>query len=353
MNLFNHKSVNSIEQNMSDTIRLVRVMSIFFTAYVHAWPGASKVKFDATTAGMDWIAVVFIDWLGRGAVPLLSVISGILVCHTLSNRSPGRFLAGKLRTLVVPMVIWNMIMAALVLVALTLGLKDRAPTTAWHNWILALSAPPVNVPLGFLRDMFVCMLLAPVLHSVLRRAPLAGLGLLAAVGMTGYAVYHAGWPLFLRPDIFVMFALGLVLKRFDLMATFSHPALSATALVGLVLVDLAVPDAARILGPDLLNLTRRMLIALLVWQVCLSAIRHGSGRRLLWLERYIFFFFCSHAILFAILGGVSAMLLTNPLSSLYWVYFVLQPVLGLALAAVLFEAAQLHAPRLLAVSTGR
>lgn len=353
MNLARNTHVSLLDRDISDTIRLVRIITIFLTAYVHAWPGASKIKIDASTAGMDWIALVFIDWLGRGAVPLLSVVSGMLVWHTLSTCSPGRFLSKKLRTLVVPMVIWNMIMAALVLLALALGLTNRAPTTAWYNWVFALSEQPVNVPLGFLRDMFVCMLLAPGLHAVLSRAPLAGLGLLAAVAMTGYAAYHEGWPLFLRPDIFVMFALGLLLKGFDLIAAFSHPFLSVAALVGLVLVDLVIPDAARTLGPDLLNLTRRMLIALLVWQICLAALRHGRGRRLLWLERYIFFFFCSHAILFSVLGVVSAMFLANPFSLVYWVYFLLQPVLGLALAGVLYEAVQRHAPRLLAVLTGR
>lgn len=346
------KTMKPLGQDVSDTIRLARIMSIFFTAYVHAWPGAAQVKIDAAAAGMDWIAVVFIDWLGRGAVPLLSVVSGILVWRTLSTRLPRQFLAGKLRTLIVPMVIWNTFMAALLLASLAFGLTDRILSIAWYNWIFALNAVPVNVPLGFLRDMFVCMLFMPVLYPALLRTPLAGIGLLVAVAVTGYATYKTGWPLFLRPDIFVMFALGLVIMRWDLLAMFSRPALGVAALVGLVLVDLVVPGAG-MLGPDLFNLIRRMLIALLVWQVCFMAIRHAGGRRLLWLERYIFFFFCSHAILFAVLGKVSEAVLTNPFGVLYWVYFVLQPVLGLMLAAGLYEIAQNYARQFLAVSTGR
>lgn len=337
---------------VSDTIRLARITSIFFTAYIHAWPGAGQVRADARMVGMDWISVIFIDWLGRGAVPLLSIVSGMLVWHTLAARRPQRFLLGKLRTLVVPMVIWNTAMLVLLTAAVVLGLKEHLPDTAWYNWLFALTAEPVNIPLGFLRDVFVCMLLAPVLHPILRHAPMAGLLLAAAIAVGGYVAHDMGWPLFLRPSIFVMFALGLLLVRFDQVAAFSRPALGLAALAGLVLTDLVAPDVFHALGPDLLNLVRRLLIALLVWQACMVAIRYG-GHRLLWLERYIFFFFCTHSILFTVLGSISQHVLTDPYSPLYWLYFVVQPILGLVLVALIYNAAQVRVPRFLAVATGQ
>src|SRR3546814_2161390 len=49
------------------------------------------------------------ELLGRSAVPLLGMISGWLVAGSASHRTYGAFIGGKTRTILLPMLLWNLL----------------------------------------------------------------------------------------------------------------------------------------------------------------------------------------------------------------------------------------------------
>src|SRR3546814_10754916 len=49
------------------------------------------------------------ELLGRSAVPLLGMISGWLVAGSASHRTYGALIGGKTRTILLPMLLWNLL----------------------------------------------------------------------------------------------------------------------------------------------------------------------------------------------------------------------------------------------------
>src|SRR3546814_3236826 len=49
------------------------------------------------------------ELLGRSAVPLLGMISGWLVAGSASHRTYGAFIGGKTRTILLPILLWNLL----------------------------------------------------------------------------------------------------------------------------------------------------------------------------------------------------------------------------------------------------
>src|SRR3546814_709532 len=153
---------------LSTAIAVARVLCIFGVVYVHAWTGLDGGRLtlaDSSTQGVfRW---VLMELLGRSAVPLLGMISGWLVAGSASHRTYGAFIGGKTRTILLPMLLWNLL--ALLIIsggAYAEFLKAPIPVSFQEafNQLLCLTAPnETNVQMAFLRDLFVCMMLAPLL----------------------------------------------------------------------------------------------------------------------------------------------------------------------------------------------
>ena len=105
-------------------IAIARVLCIVGMVYVHAWTGLTGPDLaasDHTAQGL--LRWVLSDLLGKAAVPLLSLVSGWLAAGSLARRGAVSFVRGKVRTVVLPMVLWNAI--AVILVG----------GAAWVGWI--------------------------------------------------------------------------------------------------------------------------------------------------------------------------------------------------------------------------
>src|SRR3546814_18166592 len=100
-------------------------------------------------------------------LPPLSTPPASLFPYTTLCRSYGAFIGGKTRTILLPMLLWNLL--ALLIIsggAYAEFLKAPIPVSFQEafNQLLCLTAPnETNVQMAFLRDLFVCMMLAPLL----------------------------------------------------------------------------------------------------------------------------------------------------------------------------------------------
>jgi len=341
--------------------------------YVHAWTGLYGPSLSAladTPQGL--LRWGLIELLGRSSVPLLSMISGWLVGPSLARRGWRRFLAGKVRAVLVPMVAWNLIAIVVVSGAALAGWlyapHPEALNLAALDWLanelLAFRAPnEINVQMPFLRDLFVCLVAAPLL--VRARTPLLGaIALMALV----WSLFAGGLPwgfyVLQRPSILAFFVLGMLARRGDLAARVGGWPLGGLVLPYLAMAGLkiwlevfdAAEEAAHPLVFALADLAMRAATALCFWALAWRLAGEGRMERLgdglLRAEPYVFLMFCAHLILIWCAGPAIGQI-TGPLGAPAYPLFLLgQPVLALGGAVVLGQALRRVHPGLARVLSG-
>ncbi|MBB4633481.1 acyltransferase family protein [Sphingosinicella soli] len=351
------RNAEPVSARLSDTISVVRVVCVLGIVYVHAWTGLSGEQLAALAqSGQGLLRLVLMEVFGRSAVPLLGLISGYLVAGA-AIRSWRGFLARKARTILLPMALWNALAILLVSGTAWLGfVKAPVPESLW--WLIdelfsILTPNHINVQAPFLRDLFVCMALAPLLLR-LRGPWLTGVILLAAAwSLSGWTI-----PLMLRPPILLFFLLGIGARRHHLGARIAEVPLAAAlapfvavAAIKLI-VSVPVPGGV-VISPvflPLLDLGLRLAAALAFARIAWGlAARPAMFRRL---EPYAFFLFCSHMILIWLATPLFEAL-TGPLGSpAYPFLLIVHPLIALGFALGLGQVLVLFAPRAAEILSG-
>lgn len=337
---------------VSETIRISRLICIFGVVYVHAWTGLDGGALGAasgTPQGM--LRWGLVELFGRSAVPLLGMIAGWLSVGSIARRPYGRFLAEKARTVLAPMVLWNALAMILVCGAAARGwILAPQPTTWWWtiDELFCLASPnDINVQTPFLRDLFVCMAMAPLLS----RTPSWGLAA-GAAAVLAWSVSGLSCPLLLRPAILFFFILGVAVRRMDWAPKAGIVPLWAAALPYGSLAALRVwleasGQAAALPGPlgAGLDLLLRLAAAAFVWFAAWRLARTSLAPSLARLEPYAFLMFCDHLI-FMWLAGPLIGRVTGPLGApLYPLFLLLQPLLVLLATVALGRGLARFAPR--------
>lgn len=327
----------------SDAIAAARVFCILGIVYAHAWTGqtwSSLVASSDTPQGIfRWLLV---ELIGRSSVPLLGMISGWLVASSAMRRDYWSFVRGKARTILIPMLLWNAIAVVLVCGAGWLG-WIRAPMPDDVEWVFDeivgyATFNNINVQTTFLRDLFICMALAPLLIRLKTR----WLGLLAAVTLA-WSIFAWWFPLFLRPQIPLFFLLGICARRHGMADFVAGMPFQYVALPFALLGPLKV--AISIWGfqlsrdmPELvatIDVGMRLTAALLAWRTAIALTGTALMPVMRRIEPYSFFLFCSHMIMIW-LGGQPLGRLSGPLGAPAYPFFlVVQPALVLAATVVL------------------
>lgn len=345
---------------VSKAIALARLICILGIVYVHAWTGLGGDEMAAQMgSAQDLLRWTVVDLFGRGAVPLLSLVSGWLVAASLAKRGAPAFLRGKARTVLLPMILWNAIAIVLVVGAGAIGWV-RAPLpgdAAWiaDNLLNLTRAGDINVQTAFLRDLFLCLLAAPLLVR-LRTGWLLGIVALAVL----WWVSLWQFPLLLRPSILAFFAGGILARRYGLAERAARlPAWRVVLpflLIAPVKIWLSVENGGlahfHLHVTAAVDLLTRGAAALLVWRAANALAARPVAGRLLRLERYAFFLFCSH-LLFMWLVAPRIGLATGTMGSALWpAFFLLQPVFALGFTILLANAVEAISPRMADLLSG-
>lgn len=328
----------------SETIKTSRTLCIFFVMYVHVYSGyPHPFPTFGNVDAWDIIYAFVVDVLGRSSVPLLTIISGYLFASG-QKRPYKSLIYSKSRSLLVPLIFFNAILLVMLMTfGLLTGDRSKIPIDilGWVNAVSALTAPSINVPLAFLRDLFAVFLISPVIRYLLVRRPILVLVILFFISALVPSTLFL-----LRTQIIFFFALGMVLAgaRFDRLP----PAVVGLAAVGVLASFLYEvvnfsnrADLAKLPGQE--NLFR-LAVAILVWAGAGVLVRRG-GRLLVWLERYTFIAFCSHVIFFMALSLPGKMIFGDLSSDLYPIYFLIQPPLAFVFAIAICEVMHLTGVR--------
>ena len=293
----------TVDQNISTRINLMRIFLISGIVFVH-------VPFDVTTTpyaghvpAFDWLRVFLGDSFFRIGVPCLSAISGYLLFRRgMEAFDYAKVVRSKVVTLLVPFLFWNLSVVLVVGVAQSQGIGVGYFPDVWGadfrtilSHMFSLEDFPIDLPLYFLRDLFVCILVSPVLALAVRRAPwitcvvLFGLAILPSVTVG----------LVLKKSILFSFTFGIAiaLNKVDV-KQLDRYALPGTLLTLLAAGLLSIP--LYLTGPDypyLIDLARNALSivgALGFWLMSALMIRTALGTRLSQTGSLSFWIFCAH-----------------------------------------------------------
>jgi succinoglycan biosynthesis protein ExoH len=346
-----------IDATVSARINLMRIVLISGIIFVHVPYDPGTSPYLGQFGAVDWLRVFLGDSLFRIGVPCLSAISGYLLFH----RGFGAFdyrktLRTKATTILVPFLLWNMAFFALVYAAQSAGigfgyLPDLVSATPRElmNAALAVETWPVNIPLYFLRDLLLCLLLSPLIALAILRYPRTALALMLA-----YAVLPLPNLIFLKKSILFEFSFGVfaALHRVDIkgMDRFALP-------VVLTVLALAVllSGALFAYGPEFpvwLDMLRSLCaIAGIFGAWALSALVIGTrpGQALSRLGGLSFWIFCAHYPLLILFWMV-----WNRLGNAdYPLFYAVSPILALAILVASHACARRWLPSLHAILTGR
>ncbi|AYD02479.1 succinoglycan biosynthesis protein [Neorhizobium sp. NCHU2750] len=293
----------TVDQNISSRINLMRILLICGIVFVHVPHDPDTSPFLGANGWFDWLRVFLGDSLFRIGVPCLSMISGYLLLRKgYASFDYGKVLRSKAMTVFLPFLIWNLALFGVALALQRVDITVGYLPDLWHStsrdlatYALALEGLPINVPLYFLRDLFVCIVLSPVLLFLMRRAAVPVLVVLFLLAV----VPELNLVIVIKRSILFSFALGmhLALRKADLKALdrFAWPGSIAT-LVAAVALSAAIYDT----GPTFpwsVELFRNVLSivgAFGVWMLSSIAIRSSLGQRLAATGSLSFWVFCAH-----------------------------------------------------------
>ncbi|MGK6311582.1 acyltransferase family protein [Neorhizobium sp. DT-125] len=281
----------------------MRILLISGIVFVHVPHDPQTSPFLGLNGFFDWLRVFLGDSLFRIGVPCLSAISGYLLFQRGRNAFDyGKTLRSKAKTVLLPFLLWNGALLAAVLVIQPFGIGVgyfpdlwNASTREFLSYALATEGLPIDIPLYFLRDLIVCILLSPVLAVLVRRYPAVTLGVLFVLAILPGVTLG----IVLKKSILFSFTFGifLALNRLDLKALdrFSVAG-SAAVLAAAVVLSIGLYHT----GPDFpwaLDLARSTLSIVGAggfWLISALAIRSSIGQRLASTGSLSFWIFCAH-----------------------------------------------------------
>lgn len=328
---------------VSERISMLRTLLILSVVVLHvvAAPPAAQVDFsDLATV----LRCIFVDRFGRFAVPTLSMVSGYLLFSARLDQTPLKLYKKKFTTLAVPFFFFNIVFSGVVYSieyvtgsAPLYGLTGK-DLPSLLNGLLGYSEVPFNVPLHFLRDLFVLALLAPLFGVVIRRLPWLGLALVCGIflpDLDGHLVN--------RDTMAVLFYVGGMagaghwdLRKYD---RFAVPAMAA--LVGLC----AAVVLFRVHAHTIVYLASPPL----VWIASARLIGTRLGNWALENSKYSFFIFLAHS---PMLRLITLAELEFHVHMPVMLTIAVNAILATALLRVVYEAAVLAMPRAFHVMVG-
>jgi surface polysaccharide O-acyltransferase-like enzyme len=299
-----------------DTIEVARVALVIGLVFLHYFnfPTDARPPFQGIDPAQHQVATFingFLTFFFFSAVPLLSAISGWLF-FGFTGGDPGaaigKRIRGRARSLLLPLLIWNLATLALAAlaqaVAPTTGFAvqfniDVATAGPWEiaNAVLGVTGLPIAFQFWFVRDLFVTVLCTPILWLLLRHAPVAGavgLGLIWAAGFT--------LGIFIRTDVLFFFYLGALIRRRGI-STDIAPGVAAALLAAYVVLTAAralVPlvldlnDAATAAWVEVATRLIRPLGVVACWGMCIQLAGTRGGARLAAFGGFAFFLHAAH-----------------------------------------------------------
>ena len=371
---------------ISETISLLRFPLTVFVVFIHYNMGVRGFSLHGVTYGLDapewfrWVTAFFSDVLPRTAVPLFYIISGYLFFRggSFDTDVYRRKLRTRASTLLVPYLLWNVI-AVLVQLSHRLPFLSTVFPSAhlmevrltplrlfrtffdnyWNKGILVTPENdgmvselpyPADVPLWYVRDLMVMVLLAPVIWWSVRRA---GRWLVVVLGAVWYLrpllspMWGEGWGTMLLEAAF-FFSWG---------AYYGNPLKGINKLwpVALIYLPLAIADALT-KGWEyniFIHKAGILLGIVAIFYISTYLVEMGKARASAMLAGSSFLIFALHTLVMDDIGKLLFTVLHLPINigTLLLLYFIV-PSITILFCLVVYFALRRLAPPLCHLLTG-
>lgn len=278
-----------------DVINALRFPLIVLVTYAHSYGGVIE---GYSVLGSGWdsyevLKIVMSQTFVKAAMPTFFMMSGYLFFANVEQFSKEIYsqkIHRRIKTLLIPYIIWNLLMAA----------KLKAINLSFF-WT------PANMPLWFLRDLMIVSLLSPIIYIGVRRLGYWVFVLLLPVYITGIRAIQPG----LNPYAICFFTLGayLSIKKINLIEACLRLEIVAYFLT--VLLALTMIFTYPTIAYSFLILCFRVVSVATVF--CLAyRILSGTTKRIpktvcdasyfIYLAHYVFFFSFIDTVFFSFFG---------------------------------------------------
>lgn len=358
---------------MKDRISMARMICVLGMIFVHVPDGLTLSPNYVFSDGSlsFFLEGLLVEGPGRASAALLSVVSGYLAAFALmrSQTSIKSLYRRRFVSIVLPMIFWGVVtylVYLLVAQARPTFVSDADSLLDKLNIIFFITEMPVGATmhLGFLRDLFVCILLAPILLPAVQRMPWI---LLTVLGLFYIFEHDQASVIILRPLVLFAFTIGLTLAVRNVSLTrLDHLCplfivLSGASTVAILLVNggAAAPVVhffemrGMAFDETVLYPIGRLCGSLAIWTYLPVLMGGGFQKWALRYSPYLFAAFCSHYLMLTILFFAAWMPLFGDRDSPFFIlWFLAAPLLSMGIAVVLVQAALKIAPSLATLITG-
>ena len=359
-----------VSANVSSRLKAIRLPLIVGVVFIHAYStqvllgggqraGAAHVAFSAF-----FIRNLISQGIARIAVPMFFLMSGFLFFQGYDG-TPGAYkqkLRRRLRTLLLPFLIWNA--ATLALYAIGEALPSTRVYFANKYWpavrdfgvldyanaLLGLTTKyPMSYQFWFIRDLMALVILAPLFYLLLKRRLVAIPFLFLLLGIWMWGGLPLAWP---QDEAILFFAAGsyFAIGGVDVCALDRRRVLTGILFATLLVVDAATGGAGRFF-----YLHKAMILSGLpfLWWLAQVAVNHAGLRSWLFrLSASSFFVYAAHEPPLSILRK-SAFRIFSPTSSVAQIFlYFLIPITLIAVLVVCSEILARWFPSVMAVITG-
>lgn len=164
-----------MNREISEIINISRFPLIVCVLFIHnilsPYILADKYYENMSLSFLVNVESVIGNIIARVAVPAFFIISGYLFFdQTVDKRSYKIKMKKRIKTLLLPMVSWNLLYSLLLLLALTLGVGIYANDHEFSvlKYIGYLFINPVAYQFWFIRDLLIVMIFSPLIYQILK-----------------------------------------------------------------------------------------------------------------------------------------------------------------------------------------
>lgn len=309
--------ISELDRRRIAWLRLVLVLALVFLHYggVYGSELSPYRGYQGQPLPVASILISFILYIGFTAVPAMSAISGYLFFHGATRDTPPDFMRKmrrRVQSLLLPLIIWGAgfatvgVLAHLAFPSLFANFfaNGRNPAVNWLDAAFGLTRTPLAFQLWFVRDLFVTVMLSPLIWLLAGRLPWLTIAVLVPLW-----VLDVPTVIFYRLDVLIFFCFGATCAihglRPDLPRRFILPVFAL--FLAVVLARTVAPYyVGRTMGLDfdIATAAMRVLGAIAVWNVAALLL---EGRIADWVVKNAYMAFFIHAahyppILFLKLG---------------------------------------------------
>lgn len=358
---------------MRNRIAMTRMVCVLCMVFVHVPAGESDTAlyaFATDNLGL-FLEGLLVEGPGRASAALLSMVSGYLAATALlkPGSSVSRLYRRRFVSIILPMVFWacvTYLVYSVVSQSRPTFVDDATTLLARLNIVFFLTEMPLGATmhLGFLRDLFVCVLLSPLLLSAVRK--MAWL-LLPILGVFYLVEHNQSAFIILRPLVLFAFTIGLYLavRQVKLNVLDGYWALFSLLFL-LSTVSIMMANGGAFVGAEqwfsarhlqfeetLLYPLSRLFGSLTIWTL-MPFFTAGILNN--WVQRYspyLFTAFCSHYLVLTILFfGFWLPVFGARESNAFIIWFLMAPIVSMVVAVLMVQVARRVAPWLAVLITG-